>query len=144
MYTEALPTSTRTDSTLRTRSALRATMVCALAVTGVNLVLWGACLAAGASFVVDPALGHPNLEVGGLKVVMTTLLPFAGGMLLVARAARRSLRLVTAVVLVGGVFALASAAGPLAGAHDSTTGALLATMHLTAGAAFVTAAVRWR
>ena len=46
------------------------------------------------------------------------------------------------LAVVAGVFAVASAAGPLDGGHDTATGVLLATMHVTTGAAFVTAATR--
>lgn len=144
MDTAAMTTSAPTNTTARKRSVLRATTVCALAAIGVNLVLWGIGRAAGASFVVDPALGDPNVEVGGLKVVVTTLLPFAVGALLLALAARRSRRWVVGVGVVGAAFAVASAAGPLDGGHDTTTGVLLATMHLTTGAAFVVAATRVR
>ena len=144
MHTAAMSIATETKTTARKRSVLRATTVCALAATVVNLVLWGIGRAAGASFVVDPALGDPNVEVGGLKVVVTTLLPFAVGVLLLALAAQRSRRWVVGVGMAGAAFALASAAGPLDGGHDTATGVLLATMHLTTGAAFVVAATRFR
>jgi hypothetical protein len=144
MDTATMNIATQANTPARTRSVLRAASVCALAAVGVNLVLWGIGRAAGASFVVDPALGDPNVEVGALKVIVTTLLPFAVGVLLVALAARRSRRWVIGVVVVGAVFALASAAGPLDGGHDTATGVLLATMYLTTGAAFVVAATRFR
>lgn len=144
MHTAATSIAAEANTTARKRSVLRATTVCALAATLVNLVLWGIGRAVGASFVVDPALGDANVEVGALKVVVTTVLPFAVGVLLVALAARRSRRWVIGVGAVGAVFALGSAAGPLDGGHDTTTGVLLATMHLTTGAAFVVAATRFR
>ena len=106
--------------------------------------MWGIGQAAGASFVVDPGLGDPNLEVGGLKVVATTLLPFAVGALLLALAARRSRSWTNGVGVAGVAFAVASAAGPLDGGHDTATGVLLATMHLTTGAAFLVVAMRIR
>ncbi|QBI18489.1 hypothetical protein ER308_02175 [Egibacter rhizosphaerae] len=104
--------------------------------------LWAIGGAADASFVVDPAIGEPDLEVGVVKVLLTTLLPFAAGAALLALAARRSRRWVTMLATVGGVVAVASAAGPLAGGHDTATGVLLATMHVTTGAAFVVAATK--
>jgi hypothetical protein len=143
MDTAIMSTATEANTTARKRSVLRATTVCALAAVGVNLVLWGIGRAAGASFLVDPALGDPNVEVGALKVVVTTVLPFAVGVLLLALAARRSRRWVIRVGVVGAAFALASAAGPVDGGHDTATGVLLATMHLTTGAAFVVAATRF-
>jgi hypothetical protein len=144
MNTAALTTSAPTNTSARERSIHQATTVCALAAIGINLVLWGIGRATGASFVVDPALGDPNVEVGGLKVAVTTLLPFVVGALLLALAARRSRRWVVGVGVVGAAFAVASAAGPLDGAHDTTTAVLLATMHLTTGAAFVVAVTRVR
>ncbi len=92
MDTAAMTTPPPTNTTARERSVRRPATVCALAAIGVNLVPWGVGRAAGASFVVDPALGDPNVEVGGLRVVVTTLLPSAVGALLLALAARRSRR----------------------------------------------------
>ncbi len=136
--TPASPTSPRT------RAVVRATTVGALAATVVNLMLWWVGRAADASFVVDPALGDPNLEVGVVKVILTTLVPFAAGAALLALAASRSPRWVTVLVVVAGVVAVVSAGGPLDGGHDTATRVLLATMHVTTGAAFVVAATRIR
>jgi len=144
MDTAQLSASASTHRTARKGSFLRAATACALAATGVNLLLWGIGRAAGASFMVDPGVGAPNVEVGGLKLVMTTLLPFAVGVLALALAARWSRRWVVGVAVVGVALAVASAAGPLDGGHDTATGVLLATMHLTTGAAFVVAATRVR
>jgi hypothetical protein len=143
METAIMGIATETNTTARKRSVLRVPTICALAAVGVNLVLWGIGRTAGASFLVDPALGDPNVEVGAVKVIVTTMLPFAVGVLLLALAARRSRRWVIRVGAVGAAFALASAAGPVDGGHDTATGMLLATMHLTTGAAFVVAAMRF-
>lgn len=140
-------TATATDATRTAsggRSTLRAATVGALVATVVNLAKWAIGRAAGAGFVVDPALGDPNLEVGALKVVVTTLLPFAVGALLLAVAARQSGRWVLGVASVGAAVAVSSAVGPLVGGHDTATSVLLATMHLTTGAAFVVVATRVR
>jgi hypothetical protein len=48
------------------------------------------------------------------------------------------------VMAAAAVFAVVSAGGPLSAAHDTATGALLATMHLVTGAAFVATAARVR
>jgi hypothetical protein len=144
MDTRARKTSTPTKPMARERPVLPAAAVGALAALGINLALWGIGQAAGASFVVDPGLGDSNLEVGGLKVVATTLLPFAVGALLLALAARRSRSWTNRVGVAGVAFAVASAAGPLDGGHDTATGVLLATMHLTTGAAFLLVAMRIR
>ena len=143
MHTAATSIAAGAATTARKRSVLRAVTVCAVAASVVNVVLWGIGRAAGASFLVDPALGDPNVEVGALKVVVTTVVPFAVGVLLVALAARRSRRWVGGVGVGGAVVALGSAAGPLDGGHDTATGVLLATMHLTTGAVFVVAATRF-
>lgn len=144
MNNATMSIETNENTTARQGSALRATTVYALVATGVNLVLWGIGRAAGASFLVDPGVGQPNMEVGALKVVLTTLLPFALGVLFLALAARRSRRWVVWVAVAGAAIAVASAAGPLEGGHDTATGVLLATMHLTTGAAFVVTAARFR
>lgn len=138
----AMPSPTNIAS--RNRTIAHATTVGAVAVTVVNVALWGIGRAMEASFVVDPALGDPNLEVGVVKVILTTLLPFAVGAALLVLAARRSRRRVAMVAVVAGVFAVVSAAGPLDGGHDTATGVLLAAMHVTTGVAFVVAATRVR
>lgn len=142
MDTASTTTSSPTNIAARTRAVIRATTVAAVAATIVNVTLWGIGRAADASFVVDPALGDPNLEVGVVKVILTTLLPFALGAALLALTARRSRRWIARLAVVAGVFAVVSAAGPLDGGHDTATGVLLATMHVTTGAAFVVAATR--
>jgi hypothetical protein len=144
MYTAATSIAAEANTTVRKRSVLRVTTVCVLAAIVANVVLWGLGRVADASFLVDPALGAPNVEVGALKVIVTTVLPFAVGVLLLALAARRSRRWVVGVGVMGAAFALVSAAGPLDGGHDTATAVLLATMHVTTGAAFVVAATRFK
>lgn len=136
-------TSTPTTTTTRKGSIFLTPTVCALVASGINLLLWSIGRVAGAAMVVDPALGEPSLKVDGPKVVVTTLIPFAIGTLLLALAARRSRSWVVAVAWVGAALAVASAIGPVAGGHDTTTGVLLATMHLTTGVAFVVAATKF-
>lgn len=132
--------STSTSSVTNfTQRVILTTTLSAAAATVVNVALWGIGRAANASFIVDPAIGHP-LQVGVVKVVLTTLLPFAVGTVLLLLAARRSRRWVARLAIMAGVLALASAAGPLAGGYDTATRVLLATMHVTTGAAFVAAA----
>ena len=143
-YTEPATTSSPASNAPQNRSVVRATTLGALAATVLNVALWGIGRAVNASFLVDPALGAPNLQVGVVKVILTTLLPFALGAALLALAARRSRRRITTLAVAAGVLAVVSAAGPLAGAHDTATGLLLATMHVTTGAAFVGAATRIR
>lgn len=132
-----------TGTTVSVRSALRATTIYALAAAAINLLLWVIGRAAGAGFVVDPGLGPPNFKVAGIKVLASTLIPFAVGVLVLLLAARRSRRWAITVGVVGALIAAGSAAGPLAGAHDTATGVLLASMHLITGAAFLASATRF-
>jgi peptidoglycan/LPS O-acetylase OafA/YrhL len=81
-------------------------------------------------------------QVGIVSIVLTTLLAFAVGSVLLALAARRSRRWVRAVLTAAAVFAVVSAGAPLSAAQDTATGVLLATMHLVTGAAFLITA--WR
>ncbi len=142
MDTASTINASPTSTTARNTSVLRAAAIGALAASVVNVALWGVGRVVDASFVVDPALGDLNVEVGVIKVVWTTLVPFAVGAAVLTLAVRRSLRWVRGVMVTAGVLALASAAGPLDGGHDTATGVLLAPMHLTTGAAFVAAAAK--
>lgn len=142
MGTASTITSSRTSNAPRDCAVIRAAAVGAVAATAVNVTLWGIGRAAGASFVVDPGLGEPNLEVGVVKVIFTTLVPFAVGAAMLALVARRSRRWIVMVAIAASAFAVMTAAGPLYGGHDNATGTLLAAMHMTTGAAFVVVATR--
>ena len=136
-------TSTTLDTT-RSRSLRREAAISAVAATAANAAIWAAGRAADVSFLVSPLIG-PAIQVGIVLVVLTTLIAFAVGMGLFALAARRSDRWARAVLVAGVLFAVASTAGPLSTAEDTSTGVLLASMHLLTGAAFaVTASRAWR
>src|SRR5215211_4732202 len=127
-------TSTTLDTT-RSRSLRRA---------AANAAIWAAGRAADVSFQVSPLIG-PTIQVGILLVVLTTLIAFAVGIGLFALAARRSDRWARAVLAAGVLFAVVSTVGPLSTAEDTSTGVLLASMHLLTGAAFaITASRSWR
>jgi hypothetical protein len=115
-------------------------MVCVLAVALVNLGVYGLGRLTDASLVVSPALGPQDLQVDAIKVVLTTVIYFAPGVVLLVLAARKSLRWVRILAVAAAVFAAGSAWGPLDAAHDTATGWVLAPMHWTTGAAFVVAA----
>jgi hypothetical protein len=133
-------TSTTLDTT-RSRSLRREA---AIAAAAANAAIWAAGRAADVSFLVSPLIG-PTIQVGILLVVLTTLIAFAVGMGLFALAARRSDRWARAVLAAGVLFAVVSTAGPLSTAEDTSTGVLLASMHLLTGAAFaITASRSWR
>jgi hypothetical protein len=124
---------------VQSRSLLPGSAVGAVAATLVNAALWTAGRAADVSFSVSSAF---MTQVGIVSVVVTTLLAFAVGSGLLALAARRSRRWVRAVIVAAALVALVSAGAPLSAAHDTTTGVLLATMHLVTGAAFLITARR--
>jgi hypothetical protein len=132
------------DAIPRSRSALQVAAIGALAATVANVALWAGGRAADVGFRVSPPAGLPAMEVGVVLVVLTTLLTFAVGSAVLALAARRSRRWVRVVMAAAAVFAVVSAGGPLSAAHDTATGALLATMHLVTGAAFVATAAKVR
>ncbi len=83
-------------------------------------------------------------QVGIVLVVLATVIAFAVGMGLFALAARRSDRWARTVLVAGVLFAVGSAGGPLSTAEDTSTGVLLAAMHLLTGAAFAITASRAR
>lgn len=135
-------TASTIDSTIDTtprHPVRREALIGAVVATAVNALIWGVGRAAGVTFHVRPESGS---EVGILLVVPTTLVIFAAGMWLFARAARRSRRLATAVLVAGVLFAVGSTGGALWAAEDPATASLLVTMHLVAGAVFAVTA--WR
>ena len=138
-------TITSTDrSTTRSRSLRREAAIAALAATAVNVAVWTAGRAADVSFLVTPLGAKAPTQVGIVLVVLTTLIMFAVGMGLFALAARRSDRWARALLAAGVLVAVVSASGPLSTAEDTSTGVLLAAMHLLTGAAFAVTASRAR
>ena len=130
--------------TPRSHSLRRDAAIGAVVATVANVAIWAAGRAADVSFLVTPAGSTTATEVGLALVVPTTLVAFAAGIGLFALAARRSDRAARAVVGTGVVVAVVSAAGPLSTAEDTSTGLLLATMHLLTGAVFAVTASRAR
>lgn len=143
MGTATTITSSDLDTT-RSRSLRHEAAIGAVAATAANVAVWAAGRAADTSFMVSAQAGRPATEVGIVLVVLTTLITFAVGMGLFALAARRSDRWARTVLAAGVLVAVASAGGPLSAAEDTTTGVLLAAMHLMTGAAFAITALRAR
>ena len=137
MGTASTITSTDLDTT-RSRSLRREAAIGAVAATAANVAVW----AAEVSFLVSPVFGRATIQVGIVSVVLTTLIAFAVGIGLFALAARRSDRWARAVLAAGILVAVVSTVGPLSTAENTTTGVLLATMHLLTGAAFAITAAR--
>jgi Family of unknown function (DUF6069) len=124
----------RLGTAAQSRTLLQGSAAGAAAATLANAALWTGGHAAGVSFMVSSAF---MTQVGIVAVVLTTLLTFTAGSGLLALAARRSRRSVHAVLITAALTAVISAAAPLTAAQDTTTGILLATMHLVTGAAFL-------
>lgn len=135
--------STRITGTVgtapRTGSLLRPAAIGATAATIANSAIFIAGSAAGATFLVNSPLGV-QIRVDLVAIVPTTLLMFAIGTGVLGWAVRRSRRWFRVVVGTAALFALATASAPPAVAQDSVTGALLASMHLVTGAAFLATA----
>ena len=130
--------------TPRSRSLRHEAVIGAVAATATNVAVWAAGRAADVSFLVIPLGGKATTQVGIVAVVLTTLIAFAVGTGLFALAARRSDRWARTVLAAGVLFAVVSTIGPLSTAEDTSTGALLAAMHLVTGAAFAITALRAR
>ena len=143
MGTPSTITSTDLDAT-RSRSLRHEAALGAVAATAANVTVWVAGRAADVSFLVTPLGGKTATEVGIVPVVLTTLIAFAVGTGLFALAARRSDSWARVVLATGVLVAVVSASGPLSTAEDTSTGVLLAAMHLLTGAAFAITALRAR
>ena len=103
-----------------------------------NTGIWVAGRAADVTFLAASPLG--DLRVGLLEVVLGTAVGFALGLGLLTWATRRSPGLVRAVLVATVAVAVLSTLGPLTSAVETSTGVLLAAMHLVTGAAFLAAA----
>lgn len=127
------------STAVQRRSLLQGSAAGAAAATLMNAALWAGGRAPVVSFMVSSAF---MTQVGIVSIVVTTLFAFAVGSGLLALAVRRSRRWVRAVLIAAALVAVVSAVAPLTVAQDTTTGVLLATMHLVTGAAFLITA--WR
>lgn len=143
MATASTAAST-TDHTTRSRSLRREAAIGAAAAASVNAAVWALGRAADAGFLVTPVGSDDTTEVGIVPIVLTTLIAFVVGTGLFALAARRSDRWAFAVLTAGVLVTVVSVGGPLTTAEDTTTGMLLAAMHLLTGAAFAITVLRAR
>lgn len=110
----------------------------------VNTAIWLVGRAADASFLTSPPMLDGDLRVGLPEIVSATVVAFVLGSWVHARAARRSSSAARAVRLTALPFAVLSAGGPLTSAQDTSTGVLLATMHVVTAAVFLVAVSRAR
>lgn len=141
MSTTSAAGSTRIGSAVQKRSLFASAATGAVVAAVVNAAIWAAGRAADVSFSASPPVGS-SMEVGLGLIVPTTLLMVGIGAGLLALAARRSSAWVRAVVVAAAVFTLISVSGPLSTADDTSSGVLLALMHVVTGAAFLVTASR--
>jgi hypothetical protein len=143
MGTASPITSTNFDI-FRSGSLRHEAAIGAVAATAANVAVWAAGRAADVSFLVTPLADKAATPIGIVPVVLTTLITFAVGTGLFVLAARRSDRWARTILAAGVLVAVVSTGGPLSAAEDTSTGVLLAAMHLLTGAAFAITASRAR
>lgn len=120
----------------RSRRFAFAAAACIVVATVANLGLYVIGRAVNAALLIDPAAGEPNHLIIPGDVAWKTAVPLALGALVLALIARRSRRWTTITIVAGVVAVLISIPFVFAGAHDLTTGLLLAGMHTIAGLAY--------
>lgn len=136
------PTRTSSEHARRVRKYTVVATACILVATAVNLGLYAVGLATGAALRLDPGMGEPNHLIIPGDVAWKTAVPLALGALALALIARRSRRW-TVIVIIAGIVAVGiSIPFVLAGAHDVTTGLLLAGMHTVGGLTYLVIGMR--
>ncbi|MGC0273096.1 DUF6069 family protein [Pseudactinotalea sp. Z1739] len=131
------PASTSTESDRRSRSPALVTIACILIATAANLGLYAIGRATDAALRIDPGAGEANHLIIPGDVAWKTAVPLALGALVLALLARRSRRWTTIAIIAGAVAVLITIPFVLIGAHDLTTGLLLAGMHTIGGLAYI-------
>jgi peptidoglycan/LPS O-acetylase OafA/YrhL len=107
----------------------------AAAAVVINLLLLAVAAAGGAALAVaQDGSQHPVTAAG---VVVASLVPLLIGTVLAVLLSRRWPRVLRVAQVVAAAAAVLTTFGPLSGAVDTATGVVLATMHLTVGAAAV-------
>jgi hypothetical protein len=128
-------TTTTPDAPTKARSTLvRPIAVAILAAAAVNVVIFFAFSAAGATYE-NTVLPAP---VGVTNVLMMTIAPMLIGMLVVALASRRSPRLLTIGQWAGAALALATITMTVAGGFPTLAFISLALMHVVVAVAVFT------
>ncbi|MGC0143518.1 DUF6069 family protein [Pseudactinotalea sp. Z1732] len=131
----AIATSTKSDR--RSRSPALVIIACILIATAANLGLYAIGRATDAALRIDPGAGEANHLIIPGDVAWKTAVPLALGALVLALLARRSRRWTTIAIIAGAVAVLITIPFVLTGAHDLTTGLLLAGMHTIGGLAYI-------
>ena len=129
----------KNPSTSAVPGLVRRGAVLGLVAVVVNLLVLLAGRVAGASFAVAGPGGAPT-EVGIGAVLIATVAGLAVGLAAAALLlARRAVRGVRVLQIVGGVFAVLSVISPALADTDVVTRVALSVMHLVVGAAYVAA-----
>lgn len=135
--TRAAGNGSAADSAARRPIALPITLLI-VAATAADLGLYALGRGIGAAMVLDPAGGLlPTHELNPWDVAWKTVGTLAAGAVVAVLVARRSRPWALALVWLAGAVGIASAIGPVLGAHDTATAWLLLGMHLTATVAGV-------
>jgi hypothetical protein len=111
-------------------------VVAAIAVTAVNLVVFGLARADDVSMIVRAEGSAPH-QVHAADVVGASTVPLLAGTLLAVALSLAWSPVLRIAQVVGGGLAVVSAFGPLLSQSDGGTKATLATMHLLVGVALV-------
>lgn len=113
------------------------TIACILLATAANLGLYAIGRATSAALRIDPGVGEANHLIIPGDVAWKTAVPLALGALVLLLLARRSRRWTTITIIAGAVVVLITIPFVFTGAHDLTTGLLLAGMHTIGGLAYI-------
>ncbi|NED98364.1 hypothetical protein G1H11_23985 [Phytoactinopolyspora alkaliphila] len=135
-----------TSSDLGRRAARFAPVaaVCIVVATVANLGLYAIGKAADAALRIDPGAGEPNHVIVPGDVAWKTAVPLALGALMLALIARRSRRWTMIAIVAGVAGVIITIPFVLTGAHDLTTGLLLAGMHTIGGLTYAVIGMRAR
>lgn len=128
------------DDHRSTRFALVA-FACTVVATAMSVALYAIGRGVGAALRVDPGLGEPDHLII-VDVVWKTAVPLALGAVVLVLIARRSRRWTTIAIVAGAVVAAMSGPFVFTGAHDTSTGVLLSSMHAIGGLTCVVIGVR--
>lgn len=123
----------------RRRSVWTTGAVAAGVAASMNIAIWLLGRGFDVRFVVPGRDGGSPIDVELFAVLASTVVPIAVGTALFAGALRRGRRWPRRVLWAAAVVAVGSLAMPLSADADGATTALLAAMHVVAGATFVVA-----
>lgn len=136
MSVSTAPVYTSSEAGRRSRRFALVSAASIVVATVANLGLYVIGRVANAALRIDPGAGESNHLIVPGDVAWKTALPLGLAALVLVLIARRSGRWTTITIVAGVVAVLISIPFVLTGAHDLTTGFLLAGMHTIAGLAY--------